>query len=44
VEGLQYLIRIRRDDAEAFDNELVLAFVQSFPSVPVSTEGKEAII
>jgi hypothetical protein len=44
VEWLQYFIRIRRNDAEAFDNDLVFVFVVAFPSVPDPSEGEEAII
>lgn len=44
VEWFQNLIRIRCNDAEAFDYELVLAFVQSSPSVPYSTEGEKSFI
>ena len=44
VERLQNFIRIRRNDAEAFDNDLVLVFVLPFPSVPDPSEGEKAII
>ena len=44
MEGLQYLIRIRRDDAEALDNDFVLALVLALPSIPDPTEGEKAFI
>ena len=43
VERFQNFIRVRRNDAEAFDNNL-LVFVSVLPSVPDSSEGEEVII
>ena len=44
VKGLQNFIRVRRNDAEAFDNDLALLFVFASPSVPDSSESEQAII
>jgi len=44
MSGQRFLIRIRRNYAEAFDNDLVFVFVFAFPSVPDPSEGEEAII
>ena len=44
VKRLQNFIRVRRNDAEAFDNDLVFVFVLAFPSVSDPSEGEEAII
>jgi hypothetical protein len=43
VERLQNFIRIRRNDAEAFDNEFVLALVLTFPYVPDTSKVEKAI-
>ena len=44
MERLQNFIRVRRNDAEAFNNNLVLVFVLASPSVPDASEGEKAII
>ena len=44
MEWLQNFIRIRRYDAEAFDNNLTLLFVWAFPFIPYTAEGEQAII
>ena len=44
MEWLQNFIRIRRYDAEAFDNNLTLLFVWAFPFIPYTAECEQAII
>ena len=44
VEGFQNLIRIRRNDTEAFNNDLGIVLALAFPSVPDPSKGEKAII
>ena len=44
VEWLQDFIRIRRNDAEAFNNDLGIVLALAFPSVPDPSKGEKAII
>ena len=44
MERLQNFIRVRSNDAEAFDNDLALLFVQAFPSIPDPYEGEKTFI
>ena len=44
LERLQNFIRVRRNDAEAFDNDFVLVFVYALSDVPDPSEGEKAII
>ena len=43
VEWLQHFIRFRRNDAEAFNNDLVFVFALPFPPVPDPSESEKAI-
>jgi hypothetical protein len=40
MERLQNFIRVRRNDAETLDDDLVLDLVLSFPSIPDTSETK----
>ena len=44
MKRLENLIRIRRNDAEAFDDDLVVVVVRPLPPVPDPPKGEEAII
>jgi hypothetical protein len=44
VKRFQNFVRIRRNDTETFNNDLVFVFVLTFPFVPDSSECEKAII